>query len=96
MKSLISLKVLLGLLGTVAIPVVVLAGITQTHFPVETHRKGLARGSELLEGRTLESKDGNQRSPQNSSASNVINHPIDNSQSVRTCNMKFSSCPISY
>jgi len=39
MKSLITLKVLLSVLGTVAIPAVVLSGITQTHFSVETQRK---------------------------------------------------------
>lgn len=95
MKSLITLKVSLGLLSAIVIPVVVLVGITQT-YSVETQRKGLAKGSEFEQGKVLESKDGSRRSPQNSSASNVINHPIDNSQSIRTCNMKFSSCPISY
>ena len=62
MKSLITLKVLLGLLSTVAIPAVVLTEITQTCFPVETQRKELARGSELVQGTVLESKGGNQRS----------------------------------
>lgn len=94
MKSPVTLKVPLKLLGTVAILGVVLTGITQTYFSVETQRKGLARGSELLQDKVLESKDGSQHSIQNLPASNAVNHPVDNIQSVRTCNMKFSSCPI--
>jgi len=96
MKSLITLKVLLGLLTTVAIPAVVLTEITQTHFSVETQRKELARGSELVQGRVLESTDRSQRLMQNLSASNAINRPVDNIQPVRTCNRDFSFCPIPY
>ena len=96
MKSLITLKVLLGVLGTVAIPAVVLTGITQTHFSVETRRKGLAKGAELEQGKALESKGGNQRSMQNLSVSNAINHSVDNIQLVRTCNRNFSFCPTPY
>jgi len=94
MKSLITLKVLLGLLTTVAIPAVVLTEITQTRFSVETQRKELARGSELVQGRVLESKDGSQHSMQTPSTLNAIKHSVDNIQLVRTCNMQFSSCPI--
>jgi hypothetical protein len=94
MKSLITLKVSLGLLCTVAIPVVVLTGNTQTHFSVKTQRTELARESELVQSKVLESKGGSLRSLQNPSASNAVNHPVDNIQLVRTCNMKISYCPI--
>ena len=96
MKSLMTLKVLLGLLTTVAIPAVVLTEVTQTRFSVETQRKELARGSELLQGKVLESKGGNQRSRQNLSASIAINHSVDTIQLVKTCNRNFSFCPIPY
>ena len=68
MKSLITLKVMLGLLCTVAIPVVVLTGITQTHFSVETQRKGSVKGFGFEQSKVLEPKGGSQRSLQNPSA----------------------------
>jgi hypothetical protein len=58
MKSLTTLKVLLSLLSTVAIPVVVLTGITQTHFSVEMQRKGSAKGFGYEQSKVLESKGG--------------------------------------
>lgn len=94
MKSLITSKDLLGLFSTVAIPVIVLAGITQTRFSVETQRKELTKGFELKQDKVLESKNGSQRSVQNPSVSNAFNHPVNDIQLVQTCNMKFSSCPI--
>ena len=93
-KSPVTLKVPLELLGAVAIPIVMLVGITQTYFSVETPRKGLAREFEPEQSKVLESKGGSQRSLQEPSASNAINRPANNIQPVRTCNMKFSSCPI--
>ena len=92
MKSPVTLKVPSELLGAVVILVVVLTGIIHAHFSVETQRKGL----ELVQGKVLESKDGNQRSLKNPSAPNAINHSVDNSQPVKSCNMEFSFCPTQY
>jgi hypothetical protein len=61
MKSLITLKILLGLLSTAAIPVVVLTGITQSHFSVEMQKKGSAEGFGFEQSKVLESKGGSQR-----------------------------------
>jgi hypothetical protein len=94
MKSLAMFKVLFVLLGTVASPVVVFAGITQIHLPVETPRKTFTREAELKRGKVLESKVRSQISMQNLSSLNAINHPVNDVQIVRVCNSRFSSCPI--
>lgn len=94
MKSLITFKVLFVLLGIVAIPAVVFAGITQTQLPVETPRKAFAKEAELKQDKVLESRVVIQRSMQNLSPPNAINLPVDDVQIVRPCNREFSSCPI--
>ena len=91
MESLTTFKVLLG---TVAIPVVILAGMTQIQFSIETSSKALNKGSELEQNRGLESKSATGRSLQNSSALTVLDRPVDQIQFVAACNAKFSSCPI--
>jgi|GEM_PF-4113092 len=72
MKLPVTLKVPLELLGAVAILAVLLTGITQTHSSVETQRKELARGSELVQDKVLESQSGSQHSMQTPSTSNAI------------------------
>lgn len=46
MKVAVTLKVLLGLLSAIAVPVVVSAGISQNHSSVETQRKEFASKNE--------------------------------------------------
>jgi hypothetical protein len=71
MKSLLTLKALLGLLSMIAISPVVFAGMTQTRF--------------------LD----NPRSQHNPVEFPAADHPISSIPLAGSCNVRFSSCPLS-